>query len=253
MEKRNLTNVLLSVVLGGMALGAIAGIALNWKALNTGLNGLLGDGERVTFTQIVKKENYLISPNAITPTANYTLKDGVYTIDNSAGSADKYVYGSAYAGKPVYFESESHDLTGFGIYYVSVEAKSEKINGSKAGVQCYDGSASAASFSVATTKVNVWEKASGVVVVNQVLSYKLSTEDTKAVGGDVLDYSGFQIVNIRGLGIYDTTEAAAVWESLTKGEYFEGSTFFTKGEIKKAAADWEAAQKALASSASSAA
>jgi len=246
MEKRSLTNLLLGVVIFGMVAGAGVGIALNYKSVASTVNGWMGDAQKVTFTQIVKKANYGFNASYTGIEWNATEKDGVFTIDNSAGTTAMAVYGTGYRGGSVYFEKGAHDLNGFAIYYFSVKALSTKVVGSS--VITYLGPNS--TFSCTTSELNVWKKASTCVLnVSGYFSYY--DMGTKALAGDVLKFGDYQLVDLSPLGLWNVSEACAVFEKLTKGEYFEGDKTFTKGEIKKAISDYEAEQKAASTSVAS--
>lgn len=234
-------NAILITLAAVAAAGAVTLAVTQRKQIAENVNGMLGDNEKVTFTQIIKKEAYGLHSGS-NVRWNATLKDGVFSLDNTAGTASLPVNKDTVYSN-IFFETASHDMNGYAIYYFSLKALSTKVLGSKAGLMLCN-----QPLDAKPAELNVWTMASSCVVNSSgYASYYL--QGTNAAAGDLLKFGDFQIVNVSSLGLWDTSEACAVFDKLTKGEYFEGDKTFTKGEIKKAIADYEAEQKALASSA----
>lgn len=262
MEKRSLTNLLLGTALGFMAIGAAAGIALNYSSIASTVNGWMGDGEKVTFTQIVKAADikqlsaksiewkngtYYGSPSAADGTLT-SIEKGAITVDAKnfvAGISETNAGGYSYdLGTNPFLHTGS-----FSLNYYSYEILSTKAVGSAiCSVTNYDPPAEGGFETAPTDTLNVWKRVDRASV-DSFLNYPTVYVAAKAT--DVVQAKNFMIVDIAGLGITDKTEANEVFKSLIKDDYFEGDKSFTKGEIKKAIADYEDAQKAIASSAAS--
>lgn len=230
----------LAVVLAAGTAYGIVKSGADWDPLEYARTFVAGDYEKVSFEQVVKKKNYQAVFSSSSYGFNGTLKDGVYTVDNTGGSANKFFYtGSSYSGQTFIFDKEIHDMSGFGVWYCSYTERSEKVAGSKAGFALGNNTKP-------TSAVNVWETYSEVRAGSS-YSFMFDVPGSYAVPGDVFDVTDITLVNISALGIFVPAEAKAVWEDLTDKGYFEGEKSFTKGEIKKAIADYEDAQAASSS------
>lgn len=252
MEKRTVTNLLLGVMICGMALGAGAGIALNWKNITETVNGWAGDNGTIALNQLVKNKNVSIPSNDVSgATLNITAgctaaaKDGQLVFTNTNTVAKDVI-------SNIYFESEAHDMTGYNVWYIAYKQMSAKAVGSRFNLAygadtTYPGTL----LNKNTVELNVWGSLSAAFTAAQFATYKCSS--VNVVAGDVYSVKDFEVVNLSPMGIYDVTEAKAVYEKLRGETRFEGEKKFKKSEVKKAISDYEAEQAKAAAATSSAA
>lgn len=241
---QKIVNGVIVVLLLAVAAGVTAVAVAQKNQIAGAVNGMLGDNEKVTFTQSLKVSDLKASD------ANGSFDNGVFTVENASGTSKKVG-----AFTVSYFQPHR-------FFFSSFKAVSTKALGS--GVYLSGGPGE---YFAVTSELNVWKTISGSY--NDYRNYddsftnsfafpslgnysSLSSKGFFAAPGDVAKFKDFMFVDLSPLGLHDSSEAFSVWAKLAGADYFEGDKTFTKGQIKKAIADWEAEQKALAASAAAA-
>lgn len=228
------------IALAALACVGVAAVGVaDRNAISAVYNGILGDNEKVTFSQSLSPSHILV-PSAFAGVVS--CSDGVVNLKN-AGSTNfstpsvSYDRGYSPVLSPSRFYLFSYDVVGF-------TTGDEEVSLS---VGVYDDASvfkNVVDVMPEGAKPNVWQQRF-VDVFPAVGRFGLRDLFCKASSSGAI--RNLMLVDVTSLGLLSevqSKERCAVWGKLAGTEYFEGDKAFTKGEIRKAVADYEAEQAA---------
>jgi hypothetical protein len=226
----------------------IAGVALTLAAtitvgvsqkdnIKAALNGMLGDNERVTFTQTLSPSHFLLQKDAMV-----TLSAGVLTVKGYENQAYESV-------NVLIYDPDFSPLLKSGVHYaIFAQAVGFTTGDEEAFLELCYGNPAQLLYTIMPegAKPNVWSDFEGDVCLSQDsrLNFNTLVCNAKCSGA----FRNFQCIDLSGLGLVGSRleyERLCVWKKLAGTEYFEGDKTFTKGQIKAAIADYEKEQDAL--------
>jgi len=228
----------------------IAGVALTLAAtitvgvaqkdsIKAAVNGMLGDNEKVAFTNLDKKADLYSDDSHV------VVKDGVFTLTNNTAAEIKAII---YSGPK---KDGISNLVYTALTFCALDSLDSAIYASS-GPGFYIKPAE---------KINVPVSVSGISKIfpgntntftlygGASFTYGASPVRLSCPAGASAYVKDLMTVDLAPLGyVNDAKAAGAVWEKLNEGQYFEGDKTFTKGQIKAAIADYDEEQAALKAS-----